>query len=796
MQRGRGWRSAVVALAMAASGIGATTGARPAAAATTTALVQVNAPATPVSLTSPGNSHVVSFQGIIGQVLTLTVTGGTFTNNCDATLTVRNPSGITLGSPTCVGQSGTISPAALTANGLFSATIVATGASVGSLQFQITSTAAKLSITPNASALAVVVGAGATVNLGFTAPLGNYVAAYGRDDVDCLTNYRIVRPDGVDQFAATCANGFSGVLTDQSLVGVGGTHKLRVVNTAAVSRTVLVQAFTGVNATANTTLDGAATTFSFLPTQQARLSFPVTAGQSFHVQIDNVGPPSPAALACATLFQPDGTNWGTDCGAQSLSGSTAPTIPDTHADVSGTWSVVLDPPTFAIPKLSIRVVSAADPTALVVDGFVRTYTAVPERNPVLLPTHLTAGEKLTIVLQRPVITTLLCRVTVDCSTTIDLVDASGTPDPTFHVQFQNADLPITRSTVIPTTGTWSLAVRSAITQPVALAAYDSSDVVFDQTVSGLQSVLFAGAAPEQAVVVRFTGTAGHTYRFQNSYPNSTIATAFLTVTDPLGATLVSTTPSCPATTCAPGFTAPIDGMYAFRVVPVAGTALANFGFTVIDTTTVITPVTLGVASPVVTTHLDQAVAFTFNGVVGQKISTKALAFSYSGASASVKFLRPAGSQLGTTRTISATSSFLDPVRLDANGTWTVLVAPTGMPRSGSMQVKFANVPDVTGALVVGTTIRSFTLGTAGQIARFTFTRSAGQTFRVRFAGSTFSGAAVTIAPPLGTPAALCTLDAGALDCPLHTATLPGTYTVVVNPPGERTGSATIAVTTS
>jgi hypothetical protein len=440
------------------------------------------------------------------------------------------------------------------------------------------------------------------------------------------------------------------------------------------------------------------------------------------------------------------------------------------------------------PTLTLRVVSIADPTALVLDGAPHTYSLAPERGPLRLHFDLAADQRL---LFDAFYVARLCPSGVDCTARYQFIDPSGTPTTTSALAWPS-NIRIRGPLSISTVGRWTLELQDAVRADFTISVLPVRDIVVTQVPANTGLTAFAGGQHDERLVVKVPGVAGHCYTF------STAGFAFLVnppsveIIDPTGA-LVSIGSYVHDAT--------MDGVFQVVITPPLGTALSAFDYTVADTTTLRVNVALGVSSPVVTPVLDQRVEFTFAGTAGQKIATKAATFAYplfpQVPTANVVFLRPDGTQLGATRVISSTTTFLDPLRLDATGTWTVRVT-SRCPLNGScnLQMRFTSVPDVTGSLVVDSTVLPFTISKPGQVARFTFTRSAGQTFRVHFTLSSFRGASVSLTPPLGTPALLCTLNNGALDCPLRTATTSGTYSIVVNPPLEQVGAAAIAVTRS
>ena len=161
---------------------------------------------------------------------------------------------------------------------------------------------------------------------------------------------------------------------------------------------------------------------------------------------------------------------------------------------------------------------------------------------------------------------------------------------------------------------------------------------------------------------------------------------------------------------------------------------------------------------------------------------------------SVQFVRPDGTSLGTARKVGASTTFLDPIRLDASGTWRVVVSAPD-PDAGAMRVLLRSVTDQNATLTVGGAGVLFVFNQPGQVARVSFTRTAGQPFVLHFVGSTLVNTPVRVYPP-GTASFLsCTVGAGNLTCPMHTASTTGTYVAIIDPPGENLGLTFVSVGT-
>jgi uncharacterized protein YhfF len=195
---------------------------------------------------------------------------------------------------------------------------------------------------------------------------------------------------------------------------------------------------------------------------------------------------------------------------------------------------------------------------------------------------------------------------------------------------------------------------------------------------------------------------------------------------------------------------------------------------------------------VTTTFAGQNAKYTFSGTAGQQVSVNATNSTYAGCLAlTVGILKPDGTNLGSASTCGS-SDFLDSLTLPTTGTYTVLVDPGGTA-TGSATVLLSSFNDILGTITAGTPI-TVTTTFAGQNARYTFSGTAGQQVSVNATNSTYAGCialTLNILKPDGTSLG-STGTCGTTDL-LDSLTLPttGTYTVLVDPGGTATGSATV-----
>ena len=211
-----------------------------------------------------------------------------------------------------------------------------------------------------------------------------------------------------------------------------------------------------------------------------------------------------------------------------------------------------------------------------------------------------------------------------------------------------------------------------------------------------------------------------------------------------------------------------------------------------DLRPVVVPVTIGVTSKIVRTDPTQISRFTFTGAAGTRVALDVSSFSYPGA---VTMRLRLGDRVLAEKSVTSSTAMIDPVRLDASGTWTVEI---DAPRAdvGGLAVRVRAVTDIVRAIAVDGASQSFTLTQPGQRALLTFSRTSGRRFRVRVTDPTLAALTLRVLGPDGSVVQTCALGTGTVPTRFCSEVFPsssGNYTIVFDPPGQTLGSLTIAV---
>src|SRR6185437_2103009 len=178
---------------------------------------------------------------------------------------------------------------------------------------------------------------------------------------------------------------------------------------------------------------------------------------------------------------------------------------------------------------------------------------------------------------------------------------------------------------------------------------------------------------------------------------------------------------------------------------------------------------------------------------GQAVSIVSSGPTFSGCHMQV--YAPDATTVGSTDSCSS-PSFMR-VNLATTGTYTLAVLPSS-GATGNVTVQLTTFNDVTGSIVIGTPLNVATT-VPGQVARYTFSGTAGQQLSMNLSGNTYTGCNAVVVSVLQSSGAtvgstgICNGSTGFMD----SITLPttGIYTVLVSPQGTTTGSITLLLNT-
>jgi len=144
--------------------------------------------------------------------------------------------------------------------------------------------------------------------------------------------------------------------------------------------------------------------------------------------------------------------------------------------------------------------------------------------------------------------------------------------------------------------------------------------------------------------------------------------------------------------------------------------------------------------------------------------------------------------------ICGSSYFTDVMTLAIPGPYTILVNPGGTNVGTATLTLYAVPDDVNTAITVGGAAKGVTTTAPGQNAAVTFSGVAGQAVTLRMTGNTIGSVDVTLRKPDGSTQVSSSSSSTSFNLVQQTLPVTGTYTIFVDPNGNRTGSINVAAT--
>lgn len=308
--------------------------------------------ATTATTTAPGQAARLTFSATAGQRVSLKISGVTVSGNSWVNVAILNPSGSTVTSTTVDSNGGFLDVQTLAAAGTYTVLVDPWTTNTGSVMLNLYTVPADASapITPGGSAVTLATSTpGQNAYATFTGALNQRVSL-SISGVQLTGNswvtVTIKKPDG-SSLSSTTVDGNGGYLDAQTLP-VAGTYTVFVdpwtTNTGSV--TLTLYDIPG-DASNSTTVGGSAVSVSTsTPGQNAKVTFPGTAGQqvTVHLTANTYG------AVTVSLLRPDGTSMTSTISSGNSFNLAAQTLPTT-----GTYTISIDPSGANIGGISVSV---------------------------------------------------------------------------------------------------------------------------------------------------------------------------------------------------------------------------------------------------------------------------------------------------------------------------------------------------------------------------------------------------------------------------------------------------------
>jgi hypothetical protein len=343
---------------------------------------------------------------------------------------------------------------------------------------------------------------------------------------------------------------------------------------------------------------------------------------------------------------------------------------------------------------------------------------------------------------------------------------------------------------LPVNGTYKLVVdpNLSYTGKVTLQLYNVPPDASASAVLGGAPGTVTTTVPGQDAFVTFNGLAGH--RVALSLTGVTVSAGNVTVKNPDDSVLAPQRAFAKADSFIDPLDLPANGTYKVVLDPKAK-AVGSVTVTAYDVPAdTSAALTLGTPATGTVSVPGQRAKFTFTGTTGQRVSLQVQSSDFNGT---ISLLKPDVSTLAS-MLVSPAGGFLDTVVLPANGTYTVVVDPSGDQTGAASFVAYDVPADQTQAITAGGPAVTVTTTVPGQNGYLTFTGTAGQ--KVSVLVSNVSGvdpAELNLLKPDGTPAIPAPITVTSSGAWLQTTTLPvaGVYKILLDPQQGNVGSADV-----
>jgi hypothetical protein len=526
--------------------------------------------------------------------------------------------------------------------------------------------------------------------------------------------------------------------------------------------------------------------------ENINVTFSGTAGKRISVKLSSVK--FGTSACCSTkvsVFKPDGTVLIT---ATSV-GTSGGFLDTKTLPVSGNYRIFIDPQGSITGSMTVTLYDVpADAVGATTPGGapVSVSTTTPGQNAKATFAG-SAGQRVSLK---------MTNVTIGTSTTASTKVSLLKPDGTTLVAPMNVG---TRGgfleATLPTAGTYTFFIdpQSSATGSMTLTLYDVPADVLTTITPGGAAVTVTTVVPGQNAKAAFAGTAGQRVSLKVAISLNTSAdTAKVSITKPDGTTLVSATTIGSTGGFIDVKVLPLTGTYTILVDPQSA-ATGSVTLTLYDVPAdVVTAISFGASVTVTATTPGQNANATFTATAGQRAAVRFSSVTIgTSTTGSVKgsILKPDGMTLKSL-TFGTSGGALEATQLPVSGTYTILVDPQSFATGSATLTLYDVPPDVTGTISPDGSPVTVTLVAPYQNGRMTFAGTAGQrvSLKMKFVATSCCTANISILKPDGS-LFVSPIGVGATETFIDAKTLPvtGTYTIVVDPQGTATGTATLTL---
>jgi large repetitive protein len=737
----------------------------------------LNGPGTPVTLSVPGQTAMLTFSGTQGSSLTLSLTGVTLSAG---TLSILNPNGSVLISSTFGTAGATLMPE-LPTSGTYTVLVTPTGGIGGSFTAALSSTAAA-TVTLNSGVYNLGVTNQTPVTLTFEATAGTYMTlglAESGGSVYAVT-VAIDGPNQAQLVSTTEYFGSPSTGNGQNLINLGllpesGTYSITIAQTSSSGTgTLALSLSTPLNQGALTP----ATNYSVTPSllgQGVIATFTDVGGDCPSLMISgDASSGSSQTNIATTVFAPDGATVATFAAGTSSPLSLGP-LPQ-----SGTYTVLMQQ-TVAIggTTLAFEFLTALTAT-LPANGSGVALEALSGQD-IIGTFSGTQGQYITLTFASAVSPYNLLaaggffilspegsEVATGTFTPAQVCVESGGSEGENGLCVDYAWIGSGSAVFgpLPDTGTYTVLFEDAN------AAVGAASLIASVTQGPAGTATLNSTATQTTAGTTFSGTAGTAVSVAVT-PSSSKTTVSLV--GPNGNVIAGPSPSSSVLNVSSLTT---TGTYTV----LTQNAPTSIGLTV--ATAVSGSLTLGTPATISLSLPGQGAQYSFSGTSGQYLTLSATGSTTGVANGTVSILNPDGSVLTTSTFVAYDTFLLQLPPLPTSGTYTAVFEQT-TAGSGSLTLTLASVTPL--STPVSNTVST---STAGQNASFSFSAAGGQIVSVAITNLAFTPSTVGTNYYLVSGPVSSWGESGFCSAPgcLLVLGLPatGTYTVTLYPQGSAT----------
>jgi hypothetical protein len=304
-----------------------------------------------VNLTSPGQNARLTFNGSVGQKISINVTGVTITST--TTLRIYKPDGASMGSTWAFQSNGTfVDTQTLPVTGTYTIVVDPYYYNTGNATVKLNDcTDVTGTLNPGGSAVTVTIPTqGQSARLTFAGTASQRVSLK-MTSVTIFSSYvDFYKPDGAALGSSTLVSNASSAFIDPRTLPVDGTYAIVVdpnnTNTGSMTLTLYD---VPADPTGTVTVGGAGVNLTTtVPGQNASLTFTGTSGQQVTVRVTS----NTMSTVTVKLLKPDGSTQ-----TSSTSGNTAFNLATQTLSVTGTYTISVDPSGANIGSMVVTVTS-------------------------------------------------------------------------------------------------------------------------------------------------------------------------------------------------------------------------------------------------------------------------------------------------------------------------------------------------------------------------------------------------------------------------------------------------------